>query len=250
MSVHERIAQAMEVIAAFDFDKSGRVTGGQSYSFIPIGQILRAVRQAHAKAGLFLTTGPLEFDAPGEGYSKTERGWINVRGHCEVTINGADGDSVSYSVPFEVQDNSDKLTNKIITNIERGAYRIIYAIDEGDATDTPPGEDPEAVWVSNAPEEQPTKKQSVPTMTASERKAAENDAKTKSEKMQITAAMRFKCLVHPEYMKMAEDTLKEHGCTEELTDKNFDSLLVKILEKDDLQDLQKRIDELDSKVVS
>lgn len=249
MSVHKRIAQAMEVIAAFDFDKSGRVTGGQSYKFIPIGQILRAVRQAHAKAGLFLTTGPLEFDAPGEGYSKTEKGWINVRGHCEVMINGADGDSVSYSVPFEVQDNSDKLTNKIITNIERGAYRIIYAIDEGDATDTPPGEDPEAVWVPNVPEAQP-KKQSVPTATTSDRKAAENDAKTKSEKMQITAAMRFKCLVHPEYMKMAEDTLKEHGCTEELTDKNFDSLLAKWLNSDILKDLQERIDVIDSKVVS
>lgn len=248
MSVHERIAQAMEMIAAFDFDKSGRVTGGQSYSFIPIGQILRAVRQAHAKAGLFLTTGPLEFDAPGEGYTKTERGWTNVRGHCEVTINGADGDSVSYSVPFEVQDNSDKLTNKIITNIERGAYRIIYAIDEGDATDTPPGEDPEVVWVSNAPEEQP-KKQSVPTMTASERKAAENDAKAMSERRNITAAIRFKCLIHPEYMKMAEDTLKEHGCNEELTDKNFDSLLAKWLNSDILKDLQERIDEIDSKAV-
>ena len=140
MTVHERIAQAIQVIAEFDFSKSGKVTGGAVYNFIPIGQILQAIRKAHAKAGLFLTMGPLEYDdAHGEGVFTQDR-WTKARGHCEVTINGADGDSVSFTVPFNVQDNSDKLDNKILTNIERQAYRLLYAIDEGDATD------PETTW--------------------------------------------------------------------------------------------------------
>lgn len=140
MTVHERIATAMQVIAEVDFNKSGKVTGGATYNFIPIGQILQAVRKAHAKAGLFLTMGPLEYDdAHGEGIFNSDR-WTKARGHCEVSINGADGDSVSFTVPFNVQDNSDKLDNKILTNIERQAYRLLYAIDEGDATD------PETEW--------------------------------------------------------------------------------------------------------
>lgn len=144
MTVHERIATAMQVIAEFDFNKSGKVTGGATYNFIPIGQILQAVRKAHAKAGLFLTMGPLEYDdAHGEGIFNQDR-WTKARGHCEVSINGADGDSVSFTVPFNVQDNSDKLDNKILTNIERQAYRLLYAIDEGDATD------PETEWHEDA----------------------------------------------------------------------------------------------------
>ena len=140
MTVHERIANAMQVIAETDFSKSGKVTGGATYSFIPIGQILQAVRKAHAKAGLFLTIGQLEYDqSNGEGISTSDR-WTKARGHCEVSINGADGDCVSFIVPFNVQDNSDKLDNKIVTNIERQAYRVLYAIDEGDATD------PESEW--------------------------------------------------------------------------------------------------------
>jgi len=140
MTVHERIAKAVSVIAATDFTKSGKVTGGATYNFIPIGQILQAVRKAHAEAGLFLTMGPLEYDdAHGEGIFTQDR-WTKARGHCEVTLNGADGDGVSFTVPFNVQDNSDKLDNKILTNIERQAYRLIYAIDEGDGTD------PETVW--------------------------------------------------------------------------------------------------------
>ena len=140
MTVHERIAQAMQVIAEIDFNKSGQVTGGQTYKFIPIGQILQAIRKAHAKAGIFLTIGQLEYDKDnGEGIFTQDR-WTKARGHCEVSINGADGDCVSFVVPFNVQDNSDKLDNKIVTNIERQAYRILYAIDEGDATD------PETEW--------------------------------------------------------------------------------------------------------
>jgi len=142
MSVHERIAQAMQVIAEIDFNKSGVVgiNGRDGYNFIPIGQILAAVRRAHAKAGLFLTIGQLEYDKDnGEGIFTQDR-WTKARGHCEVSINGADGDCVSFIVPFNVQDNSDKLDNKIVTNIERQAYRVLYAIDEGDATD------PETVW--------------------------------------------------------------------------------------------------------
>lgn len=140
MTVHERIANAMQVIAETDFSKSGKVTGGATYNFIPIGQILQAVRKAHAKAGLFLTIGQLEYDqSNGEGIFTSDR-WTKARGHCEVSINGADGDCVSFVVPFNVQDNSDKLDNKIVTNIERQAYRVLYAIDEGDATD------PESEW--------------------------------------------------------------------------------------------------------
>ena len=140
MTVHERIATALQVIAETDFNKSGKVTGGATYNFIPIGQILQAVRKAHAKAGLFLTIGQLEYDqSNGEGIFTSDR-WTKARGHCEVSINGADGDCVSFVVPFNVQDNSDKLDNKIVTNIERQAYRVLYAIDEGDATD------PESEW--------------------------------------------------------------------------------------------------------
>lgn len=140
MTVHERIATAMQVIAETDFNKSGKVTGGATYNFIPIGQILQAVRKAHAKAGLFLTIGQLEYDtANAEGIFTSEK-WTKARGHCEVSINGADGDCISFVVPFNVQDNSDKLDNKIVTNIERQAYRVLYAIDEGDATD------PESEW--------------------------------------------------------------------------------------------------------
>ena len=140
MTVHERIANAMQVIAETDFAKSGIVKGGATYSFIPIGQILQAIRKAHAKAGLFLTIGQLEYDqSNGEGIFR-DSNWTKARGHCEVSINGADGDCVSFVVPFNVQDNSDKLDNKIVTNIERQAYRVLYAIDEGDATD------PESEW--------------------------------------------------------------------------------------------------------
>ena len=140
MTVYERIAQAMQVIAEIDFSKSGKVNGGGFYDYIPIGQILQAIRKAHAKAGLFLTIGQLEYDKDnGEGIFTQDR-WTKARGHCEVSINGADGDCVSFIVPFNVQDNSDKLDNKIVTNIERQAYRVLYAIDEGDATD------PESEW--------------------------------------------------------------------------------------------------------
>lgn len=139
MTVHERIATAMQVIAEFDFNKSGQVTGGASYNFIPIGQILQAIRKAHAKAGLFLTIGQLEYDKNNEEgiFDRVinSKPYKQARGHSEVSINGADGDCISFVVPFNVLDNSDKLDNKIVTNIERQAYRVLYAIDEGDASD-------------------------------------------------------------------------------------------------------------------
>lgn len=141
MTVHERIATAMQVIAETDFNKSGLVTGGATYNFIPIGQILQAIRKAHAKAGLFLTIGQLEYDKDNEEgiFDRVINGkpYKQARGHSEVRINGADGDYVSFVVPFNVLDNSDKLDNKIVTNIERQAYRVLYAIDEGDASDDP-----------------------------------------------------------------------------------------------------------------
>lgn len=141
MTVHERIATAMQVIAETDFNKSGKVMGGQTYNFIPIGQILQAIRKAHAKAGLFLTIGQLEYDKDNEEgiFDRVinSKPYKQARGHSEVRINGADGDYVSFIVPFNVLDNSDKLDNKIVTNIERQAYRVLYAIDEGDASDDP-----------------------------------------------------------------------------------------------------------------
>lgn len=141
MTVHERIATAMQVIADTDFNKSGKVMGGQTYNFIPIGQILQAIRKAHAKAGLFLTIGQLEYDKDNEEgiFDRVinTKPYKQARGHSEVRINGADGDYVSFVVPFNVLDNSDKLDNKIVTNIERQAYRVLYAIDEGDASDDP-----------------------------------------------------------------------------------------------------------------
>ena len=144
MTVHERIATAMQVLAEFDFNKSGQVMGGPPANFIPIGQILQAIRKAHAKAGLFLTIGQLEYDKDNEEgiFDRVinSKPYKQARGHSEVSINGADGDCISFVVPFNVLDNSDKLDNKIVTNIERQAYRVLYAIDEGDATD------PESEW--------------------------------------------------------------------------------------------------------
>ena len=189
MTVHERIAEAMKVIADFDFSKSGKVTGGASYNFIPIGQILQAVRKAHAKAGLFLTTGQLEYDKDnGEGIFTQDR-WTKARGHCEVSINGADGDSVTFVVPFNVQDNSDKLDNKIVTNIERQAYRLLYAIDEGDATD------PETEWHEDVVPIQKPAPKTVPRKdpffkTAEDLAVERADNARKTTKMQLVGKVR------------------------------------------------------------
>ncbi|MBE6524446.1 MAG: hypothetical protein E7Z65_06215 [Thermoplasmata archaeon] len=143
-NVIERINTARRIIAETDFTKSGTVTGGQKYNFIPIAQILDAVRKAHASAGVTVTFGIPEYDT-GQfekrySYQKKsqygETTWFAANGHIHATIYGSSvNDRIEMDVPFEAQDNSDKLTNKIITNAERCLYRVLYAIDEGDATD-------------------------------------------------------------------------------------------------------------------
>ena len=215
MTVYERIAQAMEVIAAFDFDKSGQVTGGQSYKFIPIGQILRAVRQAHAKAGLFLTIGQLEYDDEHrEGIVDVTingKPYKHARGHCQAFINGADGDCVSLTVPFNVLDNSDKMDNKIVTNIERQVYRIIYAIDEGDATDTPPGEDPESIFIEDTGPAPIQPKQKAPPVNP---KVLEKEAKDKASKNKVIEDIRWKCCMDTDKAEYVRFYLQhEHGYT-------------------------------------
>lgn len=143
-NVIARINKAREVIAETDFQKSGQVKGGQSYSFIPIGQILQAVRKAHAIAGVTVTFGTPEYDTEQfeKRYSYQKKGqygettWFAAVGHIHAVIYGSSvEDRIEMDIPFEAQDNSDKLTNKIITNAERCLYRVLYAIDEGDATD-------------------------------------------------------------------------------------------------------------------
>lgn len=146
-TIHQRIADAYRDIAATDFTKSGtvKVGGRESYGFIPIGQILQAVRDAHARHGIFTIFGRPEFDvqASEKRYSYTKKSpydgrettWVAANGHIDVRICGAGGDCIEVTVPCEAQDNSDKLTNKLITNAERCLYRTLYAIDEGDATD-------------------------------------------------------------------------------------------------------------------
>ena len=143
-NVIERINAARRIIAENDFIKSGTVKGGQSYNFIPIAQILDAVRKAHAQAGVTVTFGSPEYDAEQfeKRYSYQKKGnygettWFAANGHIHAIIYGASvDDRIEMDVPFEAQDNSDKLTNKIITNAERCLYRVLYAIDEGDATD-------------------------------------------------------------------------------------------------------------------
>lgn len=156
-NVFSRIAAAYQDIAAETFEKTGTVAGsGGGYKFIPIGQILNIVRLAHSKHGVIVVFGRPMYDAAqGEKRTSYERTvktpygetrtvtWYHAVGHIDVKIfGGSDDDYIETSVPFEAQDNSDKLTNKIITNAERCLYRTLYAIDEG-------GEDPEAVNETN-----------------------------------------------------------------------------------------------------
>lgn len=146
-TIYERIADASKDIAATDFKKDGtvKVGGRDSYNFIPIGQILNAVRTVHAKHGIIVVFGRPEYDVANaeKRYTYTKKSsfdgkesqWFAANGHIDVTIYGRNGDYIEVSVPCEAQDNSDKLTNKLVTNAERCLYRTLYAIDEGDATD-------------------------------------------------------------------------------------------------------------------
>lgn len=148
-NVIERINEARRIIAESDFSKDGTVGSGRnSYKFIPIAQILDAVRKAHAAAGVTVVFGRPEYttEAFEKRYTYTKETtyngdvskttWHVAVGHIHATIYGSSvEDCIEFDVPFEAQDNSDKLTNKIITNAERCLYRVLYAIDEGEGTD-------------------------------------------------------------------------------------------------------------------
>lgn len=152
MSIYERIDAAYAEISQGGFSKDGtvKVSGSNGYRFISIGQILEPVRKAHGRWGVKVLFGRPEYDtANGEKrYAQSRKSqygettWQIAVGHIHVRIIGRDEeDCIELDVPFEAQDNSDKLTNKILTNAERCLYRTLYAIDEGDASD------PEAVNV-------------------------------------------------------------------------------------------------------
>lgn len=157
-TIYDRIDQAYAEIAKAVFAKSGRVQGSASYAYIPIGQMLEIVRQAHARAGVKVLLGRPEYDPDmGEGRREMRMQRTNpvtgkpyetieyyAVGHMAVRILGAGPDDcIETEVGFEARDNSDKLTNKIYTNVERNLYRTLYAIDEG-------GPDPEAENIPNA----------------------------------------------------------------------------------------------------
>lgn len=153
MSIYERIDAAYAEISQAKIVKDGSVsTGGRSgYSYVKIAQILDVVRKAHGRYGIKVFFGRPVYDAAqGEKrYAEVRKGqygdtkWQVANGHVDVRIIGRDEeDVIEVTVPFEAQDNSDKLTNKIITNAERCLYRVLYAIDEGE------GSDPEAVNVT------------------------------------------------------------------------------------------------------
>lgn len=144
-TIHQRIADAYVDIAASGFDKSERVQGG--YPYIPIAQMLAIVRAAHSKHGIITVFGPVQYDTEqGEkritvkkvvGGGAYEKVYTVANGHVDVRIYGAGGDWIETTVSCEAQDNSDKLTNLLLTNAQRALYRTLYAIDEG------PGMDPE-----------------------------------------------------------------------------------------------------------
>lgn len=145
MSIYERIDAAYAEISQTSFSKDGTVRSEKaSYKFISIGQILEPVRKAHGRWGVKVFFGVPEYCTElGEKRYAIQRAggtWQVANGHINVRIIGRDEeDCIDMTVPFEAQDNSDKLTNKILTNAERCLYRTLYAIDEGDASD------PEAV---------------------------------------------------------------------------------------------------------
>ena len=162
-NIYARLQQAYKTISAKGFSKSGKVEtkGEAQYNFIPIGQILEAVRKAQADAGITVIFGRPEYDHDNHekrweykkkkydmrSQKEIESTWYAAVGHLTVRLYGADADDyIELEVPFEAQDNSDKLTNKIITNAERTLYRTLYSIDEG-------SEDPEAFNYPMEPEE-------------------------------------------------------------------------------------------------
>ena len=153
-NIYARIQDAYRAIAAQGFTKDGQVKGAANYRFISIGQILAAVRKAQADAGITVIFGrpqydPSAFEKRWDWVKKGQYGdstWYAAVGHISVRLYGRDADDcIETEIPFEAQDNSDKLTNKIITNAERTLYRTLYSIDEG-------SEDPEEYNIPMEPE--------------------------------------------------------------------------------------------------
>ena len=144
-TIHQRIADAYRDIAAESFEKTDRVSGG--YAYIPIAQMLGTIRAAHARHGIITVFGPVQYDPDQSEKRITVKKTVNggtyekvytvANGHVDVRIYGASGDWIETTVSCEAQDNSDKLTNLLLTNAQRALYRTLYAIDEG------PGMDPE-----------------------------------------------------------------------------------------------------------
>lgn len=159
-NIFSRLQKAYRIVASASFVKDGEVKGAASYRFISIGQILAVVRKAQAEAGITVVFGTPEYDHDQheKRWEYTKEGtdrytgnkfkttWYAAVGHIPVTLfGGSKDDRIDMVIPFEAQDNSDKLTNKIVTNAERTLYRTLYSIDEG-------SEDPEAVNVPMMPE--------------------------------------------------------------------------------------------------
>lgn len=159
-NIYARIQDAYRAIAAQGFTKDGQVKGAANYRFISIGQILAAVRKAQADAGITVIFGrpqydPSAFEKRWDWVKKGQYGdstWYAAVGHISVRLYGRDADDcIETEIPFEAQDNSDKLTNKIITNAERTLYRTLYSIDEG-------SEDPEEINMPMGPDPEPPKR--------------------------------------------------------------------------------------------
>lgn len=145
LSIYERIDLAAQEIAKTKFTKTKKVwvrkpnfkaDSGEFYTILTIGDILDAVRPAHAKYGVKLFIDPPTFDHNQHESVKIENGEAHARGRCAYRLVGSGpNDMIEGEVPVEAMDRRDKLNNKLITNAERTIYRILYAIDGDDARD-------------------------------------------------------------------------------------------------------------------
>lgn len=145
LSIYERIDLAAQEIAKTKFTKTKKVwvrkpnyksDPGEFYTILTIGDILDAVRPAHAKYGVKLFIDSPTFDHDQHESVKIENGEAHARGHCTYRLIGSGPDDmIEGEVPVEAMDRRDKLNNKLITNAERTIYRVLYAIDGDDARD-------------------------------------------------------------------------------------------------------------------
>lgn len=136
-TIFVRIDKAFQEIASKNLKKSKTSgTGSYAYNFIPISDILDVVRPAHAKYGVKVIPSRVIFDEENCETRTLNTGKILANGHIVFRIVGKSmEDSIEASISCEALDNSDKTTNKLITNAERGLYRAMYGLDEGDDTD-------------------------------------------------------------------------------------------------------------------